>query len=384
VAHQLGSWAGLALLLIAALYSLLTLAASIVWALMPRRRSGGEPLPGVTILKPLCGAEPGLYENLRSFCVLAADPYQVILGLRDPADPALAVAQRLQREFPQLDLQIVVSPLQHGSNRKVSNLINMLGHAKHEVLIIADSDARVAADYLHAVTAPLRDPRVGLVTTLFRSLPVAGVWQRLGAMYVNDWYMPSVLLAWLFGHRSYASGQTMAFRQDTLRAMGGLQAIADHLADDYEFGSQVRALGQRIVLSPYLPEALQYEADSAELFAHELRWMSTLRVLAPTSFAFLFLSFSLPLAALGWLLAAPGFATTLVMSLLATTLLTRLGLFLLLRLQDERLSLQDLWLLPVRDVLLVWVWWRGCFASRLVWRDNHFEIDARGIMRSPS
>ncbi len=372
------------LLGIAATHSILTLLAVLVWKLRRPPSLPAGPLLGVSVLKPLCGAEPGLYENLRSFCLIAAPRYQIVFGTRDPADPAIAVAEQLQREFPQLDMQIVVSPVQHGSNRKVSNLINMLEKARYEALIIADSDARVGKGYLEAVTGPLLEPSVGLVTTLFRSVPTRGIWPRLGAMYVNDWYMPSVLLAWLFGHREYASGQTMAFRRDTLEAMGGLRCIADHLADDYQLGQQVRRLQQRIVLSPYLPEAVQYDSDREALTEHELRWMSTVRVLAPTSFTFLFLSFTLPLAAVGWALRAPGFATSWATILVGIAVAARLALFVLVRWQDRRLSLRDLWLLPVRDLLLVWIWWRGFFASRLVWRDNKFQIDARGIMRSPS
>jgi ceramide glucosyltransferase len=201
-------------------------------------------------------------------------------------------------------------------------------------------------------------------------------------MYVNDWYMPSVLLAWLFGHRNYASGQTMGMRRDTLEAIGGLRSIANHLADDYELGQQVRKLGLRLVLSPYIPETVQYDPGAAALIGHELRWMRTIRVLAPASFTFLFLSFTLPLAAVGAALTAaePTLAWT-GLKLFWITLAMRLGLSCIPRLADNRLSFADLWLLPVRDLLLCWVWWRAFFTSRVIWRGSEFVVDAHGVMR---
>jgi ceramide glucosyltransferase len=383
--HRLAGLAGVTVTVVATAYSVLTLIAVLVW----RLRSGvGRPAatsPPVTLLKPLCGAEPGLYENLRSFCEQDYPAFQIVFGVRDAADPALVVARRLAAEFPDLPIDIVIDPTQHGSNRKVSNLVNMLRRAKHDLLIIADSDACVRPDYLDTVTAPLLDPKTGLVTCIYRSVPTDGIWSRLGAMYVNDWYMPSVLLAWLFGHRNYASGQTMCMRRETLEAMGGLGTIANHLADDYQIGERVRNLGLRIVLSQYLPETVQDEPAPEALIGHELRWMRTLRVLAPSSFCFLFISFSLPVAAGGLALSVSDPALVPIgMALFWTTLAARLGLFCVSRLTDSRLSFADLWLVPVRDLLLFWVWWRAFFNSRLVWRGCEFVVDAEGIMRSHS
>src|ERR1700722_10855918 len=204
---------------LAAGYAVVALAAVVVWKL--RRQDGPSPQSHpVTILKPLCGAEPGLYENLRSFCEQHYPEFQIVFGVRDPRDPALGVVKRLQAEFPALRIDVVADPRQHGSNRKVSNLINMMAAARHDTLLMADSDAQVAPDYLVAVTAPLLDPRVGLVTCSYQGIPTPQIWSRLGAMYINEWYMPSVLLARLFGHDGFASGQTLCIRRDTLQAIG--------------------------------------------------------------------------------------------------------------------------------------------------------------------
>jgi ceramide glucosyltransferase len=381
--HPLAEVVGVTSLAIAAGYSLLTLLAVSFWRL--RRKPQAPPvLPAVTILKPLCGAEPGLYENLRSFCEQDYPEFQVVFGVRDRNDPALAVARRLTAEFPQLSIDIVIDPQQHGTNRKVSSLINMLAMARHDVIAMVDSDARVGPDYLRAVSAPLSDKEVGMVTCPYHGEPTEPVWSRLGAMYVNEWYMPSVLMAWLFGHHCYVSGQTMCLRRDTLAALGGLETLANHLADDYRLGELVRGLGLRIALSSYSPEAEHHEPTLDLLLRHELRWMRTLRVLRPKSYRYLFFSFSLPLALLGLALCAPESTLAAPRVLFEVTLLARLGLHILHRLNGTRPLLADLWLLPARDLLICWIWCRSFSASRVSWRGNEFDVDARGIMHRSS
>jgi ceramide glucosyltransferase len=382
-AHSLIALTGALLSVLAAAYSVVVLLAVVVWRLRPRHRHDAADLPPVTLLKPLCGAEPDLYGNLRSFCLQNYPLFQIVCGAQDPGDPAIGIVRTLQREFPALDIQLVVDDVQHGSNRKVSNLINMLRSARHDILVIADSDTRVGRDYLCSIAPQLLNPRVGLVTCIYRSVPAAGIWSRLGSMYINDWYMPSVLLAWLFGHRGYASGQTMALRRDTLEAMGGLRTVVNHLADDHELGEQVRHLGQRIVLSPYLPETVQQEPTERALLAHETRWMRTVRALAPAGFAFLFISFSLVVQFVALLLLSvdPPLAGRLSV-LLIVTVAARLAVSWVQRRGQPLVPLSDLWLLPLRDVLLCWVWARALFTSHISWRGGQFEVDARGVIRS--
>src|ERR1700722_12311147 len=215
--HSLIAIVGLVSLAVAAGYATVVLIAVLVWRLRAHRPAAASlPARPVTILKPLCGAEPGLYQHLRSFCRQDYPEFQLVFGVSDPADPALAVVERLAGEFPLLRIDVVVNPQQHGSNRKNSNLINMLARARYDVLAIADSDTWVGSDYLAVVTAQLLDQNVGLVTCLYRDVPTGGIWSRLGAMYINDWYAPSVLLAWLFGYQGYVSGQTICLRRDTL------------------------------------------------------------------------------------------------------------------------------------------------------------------------
>lgn len=374
------TFVGFTCLLIAAGYGTLALIAVLAWQRC-RAQTVVRRLPPVSVLKPLCGLEPGLYENLRSFCQQDYPEYQIVFGVLDPHDPALAVVERLRAEFPSLPIEVVIDPQQHGSNCKTSNLINMVARARHDVLAMADSDAYVAPDYLSSVTGPLRDEAVGLVTCLYQAVPTRSIFSRLGAMYINEWYMPSVLIAWLFGYQGYVSGQTMCVRRDTLQAVGGLEAIANYLADDHQLGERVRGLGLRIVLSPYVLSAEHHEPSFGSLARHEVRWMRTLYVLRPRSFPFIFLSFSLPLALLGIVLAtgAQSFGA-LAWMLFGVAVATRLALHFSHAFRRGRPTLTDLWLVPGRDLLLCWVWCASLFTSRITWRGNRFDVDARGVM----
>jgi ceramide glucosyltransferase len=372
---------GFVSLTLAASYAVLTVVAVLAWRLR-RGPNSSRSRPPVTVLKPLCGAEPGLHEHLRSFCQQNYPEFQLVFGVRDAGDPACAVVKRLAAEFPSVPIDLVINPQLHGNNLKISNLINMLPHARHDILAMADSDAFVGTEYLGTVTAPLLNEDVGLVTCIYRGTPTKGIWSRLGAMYINEWYVPSVLLAWLFGHQGYVSGQTVCMRRNTLDAIGGLRVLADHLADDHRLGELVRGLGLRIVLSPYVVDGEHHEPNLNSLTRHELRWMRTIRVLRPRSFRMMFLTFSLPLAAFGIIAAgAESSPSVTAWVLFGITVLARLVLHFVHRSRDDRALVSDLWLLAARDLLICWVWCRSFFTSHVTWRGNEFDVDADGVMR---
>jgi ceramide glucosyltransferase len=381
-AHSLMAIIGFMGLCLAAAYAVLALVARVAWAMHGAAKTQGTR-PPVTILKPLCGVEPGLYEHLSSFCRQDYPEFQIVFGLRDPTDPACAVVQRLKAEFPLMHIDIVVNPQQHGSNRKTSNLINMFARARHDILAMADSDVFVGPDYLHTVTAPLMDPNVGLVTCIYQDIPTERIWSRLGAMYVNEWYVPLVLLGWLFGHRGYASGQTLCLRRDTLQAVGGLQAISNHLAEDYRLGELVRGLGQRIVLSPYVVKGQHHEQSLDSLTRHELRWMCTLRALQPRSFRLIFLTFTLPLALFGVIMTGAGSSLPIAAwTLCATTVAARLVLHFVQRVGGDRPLFRDFWLLPIRDLLVSWAWCQSFLTSQITWRGVKFDVGVDGVLRN--
>ena len=364
-------WCGTALAAFAMIYGVIACVATSI-RIRSARFTPGDP-PAVTILKPLCGAEPETYACLRSFCDQAYPRFQIVFGVRDSADPALAVVARLRQEFPRLDLEVAVDCRQHGSNRKVSNLINMLPLARHEYLVMSDSDVRVGRDYLAKIVAPLLDGGVGIVTCPYRGCPRRGLWPLLGSLFINEWFIPSVRVAALGGSRAFAFGATIAMRRQVLDRIGGFRCVADQLADDYRLGELTRRLGLRTVLSEVVVETSVTESDLVALVRHELRWLRTIRALRPAGYCFCFVTFTMPVAALGVLLAwgaAPAAAICVV------TVSARLMLHASMR-QAGSSRLQIL-ALPARDLLSLGLWLWSFFTRRVQWREELYRVTRDG------
>jgi ceramide glucosyltransferase len=369
------AWTGLACAALAALYTLVALIAAV---LRPRRGvpwPGAVALPAVTILKPLFGAEPRLYECLRSFCNQAWPHLQIVFGVRDAADPAVAVVRRLQHEFPTLDLTLVLDGTHHGSNAKVSNLINIMALAKHDYLVIVDSDIRVEPDYLQQVVTPLLDDTVGIVTCPYVGRPLPDLWSQLGAQFINGWFVPSVFVAALFGSRAFAFGATIALRRNVLDAIGGLPAIADQLADDYRLGELTRERGLRTVLSHVVVETVVEERSLADLLDHELRWLRTIKTVRPVGYSLAFVTFSLPVALIGVALAGGARASLLA---LAITALLRLAMHLYWSPGGERSTWTRLWAVPLHDCALFGVFCWAFVGQRVNWGKARFHLAQDG------
>ncbi len=332
--------------------------------------------PPVTILKPLFGTEPETYACLRSFCDQQYPQFQIVFGVADATDPVVAIVERLQREFPNIDLQLCIDRRQHGSNRKVSNLINCMPLVRHEVLVISDSDVFVAPDYLARVVSPLIDQSVGIVTCTYQGRPRLGFWSLLGSLFINDWFVPSVRVAALSGSRSFAFGATVAIRREVLAGIGGFKAIASQLADDYRLGELTRRMGLRTVLSDVVVETVVSEITFGQLVRHELRWLRTIRAVNPLGFRFLFLTFNLPVVALGSALADGSIATILM---LASTTVVRLLHHS--RTRRPGLPWAQALLLPLRDLLSLGLWVWSFVTRRVQWGDLHFHVERDGSAR---
>lgn len=280
---------------------------AIVAASLSRRHPDPSALPPhyapVSVLKPLCGTEPRLYENLAGLCRQQHPCFQLVFGVGAADDPAIAVVHRLQAEFRDCDIALVVDSRIHGRNPKVSNLINLYRAARHDHLVIADSDIAVPPDYLQRLAGPLGDPHVGVVTCLYRGRPVHNLWSRLGAAFIDDWFAPSVRVAHAGGSRRFGFGATIALRRDTLNAIGGFHALANRLADDFWLAELTRQSGWQTVLSEVVVETDVVESSLPALWRHELRWLRTIRSLSAPGFYFMFLTFTWPMLLLGCLLA---------------------------------------------------------------------------------
>jgi ceramide glucosyltransferase len=332
--------------------------------------------PHVTILKPLCGAGEHLYESLRSFCAQEYTDYQVVVGVRDADDPAVAVVYRLMAEFPQLDLRLVVSDRPVGANPKVSNLANLYEAAKYDILVVADSDIRVGPDYLRTVVAPLEDPEVGLASCLYRGIADAGIWANLGAMFVNEWFFPSALVGARLEGVNHAFGATMVCRRETLERLGGFVALAPYLADDYRLGQLVAAEGGRVVIVPYVVDTAVTANTFRGLFLHELRWARTYRTARPLGYFFSVVTLALPISILG--LLAAGATPASILGVLTLVVIRLSGAVVFSRVLDLPVNFRHLCLVPFRDTLSLAVWAQSFLGRTVHWAGQRFRVDKEG------
>lgn len=329
-------------------------------ASVPRRR------PPISVLKPLAGAEPLLEEALASLCRQDYPEFQIVCGARDATDPALTIARRLAARFPDRDITLVHGPGPiEAANRKIANLINMLKAARHETLVIADADVHAPPGYLDAIAAALEIPGTGLVTTLYTGLPSAPGWvAKLGASGITHGFLPSALLARALG-RQDALGATLALRRDVLARAGGLEALADELADDAVLGRRVAALGLGVRLAATVPGTTVPERQLGALFRHELRWGRTMRSLVPAGYAASCIRYPIPWALLT-IAVSGGAAWSLALLLLAWAVRA-----IAMRGIDRSLGLAPvlpIWLIPARDALSLAVLLVSYAGDRVEWR----------------
>ena len=338
----------------------------------PRPRAAARP--PVSLLKPLHGQDRELAENLRSFCRQDYPGLQIVFGVQHAEDAALPVVRRLAEEFPAIDLALVVEAGRRGGNLKVANLQNMLPKARHDLLVIADSDMRVAPNYLAEVTAPFADPAIGLVTCLYRGISSGGFWSDLACLHVNHSFLPQAVVGEAVGAGAGCFGATIALKRATLEKIGGFAAFADELADDHALGAAVRRAGLRVELSPHLVDDVIAEPSLGAMFRHELRWARTIRLIAPLGFLGSIVTYPLPLALL---VTALGVLPVAAPTLLAAAFCSR---YATIRLTDRALLLPPtpFWLVPIRDVLSFGVFIASFFVRTVAWRGHKFRIGPDG------
>lgn len=342
--------------------------------------------PTVSILKPVKGSDPGLYESFASNCRQNyAGRYELLLGQSDATEPLDAMAAQLRAEFPNVPVRVLPCPERLGTNGKVSTLAQMVPHALGDVLVINDADIRVSPNYLTSIAASLSEPGVGMVTApyLGQVVPRGGLWSKLEALGISVEFLPGICAARLMEHGiRFGLGSTLALRRETLADIGGIEVLLDYLADDYELGVRVHAAGHRVVLSREIV-ATTVPLYSFRTFAeHQLRWSRTVRDARPLQYIGFASTFALP-----WALAtvlASGFALW-SFSLLSLALLLRFAVALsggVGVLRDGQV-LRDLFLVPVRDCfsLLLWAW---SYADNVVvWRGERFLV-RKGKLQSAS
>ena len=375
------AWACLVSAAAGSVYAILCLAA-VLWFRARANRPPANPAPDwppVTILKPVCGLEKGLAENLRSACRQDYPEYQVVLSVLDPDDPALPLLEEIAREFGAGRVSVAAGGPRLGANGKINNLAGGLACARHDVLVISDSDVRLRPDYLKTVVAPLADPAVGYVCTLYKTAGAGNLYEKLELLTLNAELIPSMVFARVTGAARFLIGASVALRRSVLEASGGLAPLADCLVEDNEMGRRIRATGRRGELLPYVIDTVPDLGGFARWWHHQGHWDQCNRAANPWGYLAAGVVRGVPFALLFALargfdpfgLSVLGGALAVRLAAAAGTLAIGLG---------DREGLRSLWLLPLRDLAGFVSWILAYVRRTTVWRGRRFTL-TRGRLR---
>ena len=372
-------WAILALALGPLFYYLVGIYSAWRFFRVAHRQAGQAPIakdevPAASVLKPVRGLDPDAYENFASFCSQDYPEFEILFAVNDPQDPAVAVVQKLMLDFPERAIRLIVVEERLGPNIKVSNLCRLVREARHNLLVITDSDVRVEPGYLQSVARMFRDPGVGGVTALYRGRDNLRFVAAMDCVGSSAAFCGAALVARELEGLKFMMGSTMATTKERLAEIGGFQAMADLHSDDYELGHRIAARGYRIEL---LPEPVWMAFPSQTLGAylrHELRWAIGIRNIRPGGHFGMLFTHGLP-----WAIAAACVAPS------AAIASAYLGAYLLLRfamawtvgawgLNDPVLR-RRIWLLPVRDFFSFFVWLASFAVNRIEWRGSSFTLE---------
>src|SRR5580692_4891503 len=328
-------------------------------------------LPSISVLKPLCGQDDRLEENLRSFFTQDYPDYEILFAVDALADPAVAVVDKVRREFPQGPrVHLVETGEPIVPNRKAHSLARLVARSQHSILVMSDSDVHVPPGLLRCVAAEFQDPAVGVVTCPYRAVPGHGFWSRLEAIGMNTEFLAGVLVAWLVGEMNFALGPTLAARREVIEAMGGFADLGHYLAEDFEIGNRAPHLGYRVVLSSSVIEHHIGSQTLSENLQHRLRWARKIGRSRPVGYWGQIFTNPLPLALLLWL-AVPRLWPLLAVTALFRSLAAWSTAKCVLR---DPLTGRRWWLIPVQDLMSLLVWISGFFGSTIDWRGRRYNL----------
>ena len=329
--------------------------------------------PGISLLKPVKGLEEDTSACLASFIRQDYPNLEILFGVADPGDPVLPLLRALQEKYPHIDIQIIICSQELGLNPKVSTLRQLLPRARHDLIVISDSDVRVRSDLLTRLAAALQQPGVGLATCLYRHGPVYTSGGALEALSISADFIPSVATAHYVEGINFALGAVMATSRPVLESIGGLAPIADYLADDYQLGYRVSQTGLKVSLLPYVVETLGGRETMADYLTHQLRWARTYRVCRPKGYFAYGITFALPWSLLAWLTSglAPWAGGLALISLLVRLAVAAAAEYSCLR---GRLPKRYLVLLPCKDLLSFSLWILSFFGNSVIWKGDRYRV----------
>jgi ceramide glucosyltransferase len=349
-----------------------------LWSARRFQQAGSQPqpaiAPAVSILKPLRGVDPQMYESFRSHCVQDYPQYEIIFGVSEPDDPAVEGVQQLIREFPDCKIRLLVCPEVLGNNRKTSNLVQMLAFAQYDHIIINDSDIHVTSDYLRRVMAPFASPQVGMVTCPYRGIAADTLGSKLESIGISTDFIAGVLVArQIEGGIHFALGSTLAMSRTALEAIGGLRPLVDYLADDFELGYRIARAGYEVVLADIVVETHLPAYSFRGFFEHQMRWARSTRDSRRLGYVGLLLTFGLPWSIFAVLLA-PGswwsWSTLAAAAALRAAVAVKVGIGVV----HDRAVWRHLWLVPLRDLIAFGVWFGSFAAHTVYWRGEVFIL----------
>lgn len=356
---------------VGAAYSIIAAVLAILWMRLPRRPPPPH-LPPVTVLKPLYGADKNLRENLRSICVQDYPDYQVVLAIQRLNDPAIPIARAIAAEFGPSRVSLAIADAPPRLNGKAENLARAMALARHDTIVISDSDVKTAPHYLRTVVPPLLDPDVGAVCTLCRAAMADNVYEKLELLTLNCDTIPFVILAVTFRLARFCLGASTAIRRATLDRIGGFAALAGYMAEDVEMGRRIAAAGRRLVFLPHVVETMVDLPDVRSWWNHQVYWDQNARVASLPGFIALLFVKSVPFAIV---FAAMRALDAVGLEILTAALALRIAsaATILAFCAGDREGLRALWLLPLRDVAGLACWIGGVakrdFVRRGVKRD---------------
>jgi ceramide glucosyltransferase len=358
----------LALVAGALVYQVLTIVAAVRYRGVRPPRLGVAP--PISILKPLAGAEEGLKDNLRSFFEQRYPEFEILFAVRSGNDPAIRVVEQLRAQYPAVPSRLIVTGEPPYANAKVYSLDLMLEAASHDLVVMADSDIRVMPDMLAALAAEFADEKLGMATCPYRVVPGRSFWSTLEAIGLNTEFLSGVLVARMLDGMKFALGPTIAARRETLRRIGGFDAVKDYLAEDFVLGSLAAKHGFGVILSSYVIDHYIGAQPFAGNLRHRLRWSRSARRSRPWGYAGQIFTHPLPLAMLlcaispGWW---PVLAATAVLR--AAAVWSTAGHVL-----RDPLTRRLWWLVPLQDAANLLVWCAGFFGNTILWRGRRYWL----------